>query len=164
MFYVRSRSGEKVPIVCGGIYSDCPRCGKAHAVDLIGMVLDCGEEARDILESGAYCEECSKAHLTMFEHADKLQAVADRFHVPIGEVQRIVRSGLDAGFSLNAALVGARLALSLATGQQELFRLEDVTEALGCTKEEAAAELEKMGVEPLKLSTLPGFEFLLESE
>lgn len=164
MFYVKSKSGEKIPVECGSVYSDCPKCGKSHAVDLIGLILDAGEESRDILESGVYCEECSKAHTPMFENNDKLQAVADRFQVPVGEVQRIVRSGLDAGFSLNTALTGARLALSMATGKHELFSLDDVTEALGCTKEEAVAELEQMGIAPLKLSTLPGFEFLLGSE
>ena len=80
------------------------------------------------------------------------------------EVQRIVLSGLDRGLSFEACLTGARLILSMKTGKHELFNLDDVSAALGCSKEEAAAELKKMGVEPLKISTLPGFEFLLGKE
>ena len=77
------------------------------------------------------------------------------------EVQRIVRDGLDRGLSFEACLTGARLILSMKTGKHELFSLDDAAAALGCTREEAAAELKELGIEPMKLSTLPGFEWLL---
>ena len=100
----------------------------------------------------------------MFENEEKLQAIADRFGVRLLDVQQIVEGGLNRGLSIETCLVGARLILSMKTGKHELFNLDDVSAALGCSKEEAAAELEKMGVKPMKLSTLPGFEFLLGRE
>ena len=161
MLYTKSTSGELVPITNGGVYAVCPKCGKTHVVDLVGML---EEYAGDIEGYSVYCEECSKKHLPMFENADKLQAIADRFEVPLTGVQRIIKSGLDRELSFEACLTGARLILSMSTGKHELFNLDDAAAALGCTKEEAAAELKELGVEPMKLSTLPGFEWLLEGK
>ena len=49
----------------------------------------------------------------------------------------------------------------MQTGQEELFSLDDVAAALGCTKEEAAAEMERHGIQGMTISTLPGFEWAL---
>ena len=43
-----------------------------------------------------------------------------------------------------------------------LFSLDDIAAGLGCTKEEAAAELEKQGIQGAQISTLPCFEWLLD--
>ena len=100
----------------------------------------------------------------MIENNDRTQAIAERFNVPVSEVQRLAREGLGRGLSPDACLVGARLILSMNSGRHELFSLDDVAAALGCTREEAAAEMEKSGVEPIKISTRPGFEWLLRKE
>ena len=158
MLYTKSTSGELVPITNDGEYAVCPKCGKTHVVDLVGIL---AEHVADIEGYSAYCEVCSQTHMPMFENADKLQAIANRFEVPFTEVQQIVQSGLDRDLSFNACLTGARLILSMNTGKHELFNLDDVAAALGYTREEAAAELKKLGVDPMKLSTLPGFEWIL---
>ena len=111
--------------------------------------------------ASAFCEKCSAKHMPMFENADKLQSIADRFGVRLGIVQKIVQSGLDRDLSLEACLVGARLALSMESGKEELFSLDDIAAVLGCSREEAAAELEKQGIQGAQISTLPGFEWLL---
>lgn len=159
MLYVKSKSGEMVPITNGGVYAICPKCDRAHVIDLVAML---EHYAGDIEGYSAYCEECSKKHMPMFENADKLQSIADRFEVPMTEVQRIVRDGLDRGLSFEACLTGARLILSMKTGKHELFSLDDVAAALGCTREEAAAEMERHGIQGMTISTLPGFEWLLD--
>lgn len=158
MLYVKSEAGELVPITYEGVFAKCPGCGAVHQVDLSEMMECCGGDVEDC---SAYCEECSQKHMPMFENTDKLWDIADRFKVPPVEVQRIVQSGLDRGLTFEACLTGARLILSMRTGKHELFSLDDAAAALGCTREEAAAELKELGVEPMKLSTLPGFEWLL---
>lgn len=158
MLYVKSKSGEMVPISYDNTYAKCPKCGTMHQIDLADILACTGG---DVEGASAYCEECSKKHMPMFENADKLQSIANRFEVPMTEVQRIVRDGLDRGLSFKACLTGARLILSMKTGKHELFSLDDAAAALGCTREEAAAELKELGIEPMELSTLPGFEWLL---
>lgn len=49
----------------------------------------------------------------------------------------------------------------MTTGQEALFTLDEVASALGCTKEEAEAEMEQLGISPIKATTLPGFEWAL---
>lgn len=158
MLYVKSESGEMIPITYSNAFAKCPKCGTMHQIDLADILACTGG---DVEEATAYCEKCSAKHLPMFENADKLQAIADRFGVHLGEVQKIVQSGLDRGLSFRACLVGARLALSMKTGKEELFSLTDVAAALGCSKEDAAAELEKHGIQGAQISTLPGLEWLL---
>ena len=158
MLYVKSEAGEFTPITYGNTFAKCPQCGIMHQIDLADILTCCGGDVED---ASAYCDKCSAKHMPMFEYADKLQSIADRFGVHLGVVQKIVRSGLDRDLSFKACLVGARLALALESGKTELFSLDDAAAALGCTKEEAAAELKELGVEPMKLSTLPGFEWLL---
>lgn len=157
--YVKSESGEMVPITDSNTYAKCPKCGTMHQIDLADILTCTGGDVED---AGAFCEKCSAKHMPMFEHADKLQAIADRFGVHLGEVQRIVQSGLDRDLSFDTCLVGARLALSMVRGKEELFSLDDIAAALGCTKEEAAAALEKQGIQGAQISTLPGFEWLLD--
>ena len=161
MLYVKSECGKLVPITNTGVYAKCPTCGAVEQVDLPRMM---AQYIGDIEGYTAYCEGCSRRHKPMFENEEKLQAIADRFGVRLLDVQQIVEGGLNRGLSIETCLVGARLILSMKTGKHELFNLDDVSAALGCSKEEAAAELEKMGVKPMKLSTLPGFEFLLGRE
>ena len=114
-------------------------------------------------DANVYCEECSKRHLPMYEHMEEIETVASRFPgASVAQVQEIVRNGLDHGFSFEAALVGARLVYAMQTGREEFFSLDDVAAALGCTKEEAAAEMERHGIQGTTISTLPGFEWLLD--
>ena len=162
MFYVKSSVGEEVPITAGGVFTHCPKCGVEHQVDLVGLITEDPADL-DILDAGAYCEECSRAHLPMWEHMDEIEAVAARFPgIGVGKVMEIVRSGLDHGFSFETSLVGARLALAMETGKEELFTLDDVAVALGCSREEAAEEMKRQGIQGMNISTLPGFEWLLD--
>ncbi len=150
---------EKAAAAAAGItsktlrgYLDDPEFQAEYKKAFAGLVED----------ANVYCEECSKRHLPLWERADEIEAVAVRFPgVSVGQIQEIVRSGLDHGFSFETALVGARLAYAMQTGQEELFSLDDVAAALGCTKEEAAAEMERHGIQGMTISTLPGFEWLL---
>ena len=144
MLYVKSESGEFTPINYGNTFAKCPKCSNMHQIDLAD-ILEC--TGGDVEEASAFCEKCSARHMPMFEHADKLQAIADRLGVHLGEVQKIVQSGLDCGLSFDACLVGARLALSMESGKEELFSRDDIAAALGCSREEAAAELEKQGIQ-----------------
>lgn len=101
-------------------------------------------------------------HMPLWEHMDQVEFVASRFPgTSVEEVADIVRSGLDRGISFDAALVGARLALAKEAGVEELFSLDEVASVLGCTKEKAMEEMEQLGISPIKVSTLPGFEWLL---
>ena len=159
MLYVKSESGEMVPITYSNAYAKCPKCGTMHQIDLAD-ILEC--TGGDVEEASAFCEKCSAKHMPMFENADKIQSIADRFGVHLREVQRIVKSGLDRDLSLEACLVGAWLALSMESGKEELFSLDDIAAVLGCSREEAAAELEKQGIQGAQISTLPGFEWLLD--
>lgn len=163
MFYVKSSPGEEVPITNTNVFTHCPKCGVEHKVDLVSLITEHGEDSTgNILDSTMYCGECTKPHLPMYEHMEEIEAVAARFPgASVAQVQEIVRSGLDHGFSIETALVGAQLAYAMQTGQEELFSLDDVAAALGCTKEEAAAEMERHGIQGMTISTLPGFEWLL---
>ena len=159
MFYVKAENGNKIEITDENVVTTCPGCGREHMVDL-GKILSDGTS--DLFGTSVYCVECSKRHQPMFERADEIEAVAARFPgASVGKVQEIVRSGLDHGFSFETALVGARLAYALQTGQEELFSLDDVAAALGCSREEAAVEMERQGIQGMTISTLPGFEWLL---
>lgn len=159
MLYVKSEAGELIPITYEGVFAKCPGCGAVHQVDISEIMESCGGDVED---ANAYCGECSKRHLPLWERAEEIEAVAVRFPgVSVGQIQEIVRSGLDHGFSFETALVGARLAYAMQTGQEELFSLDDVAAALGCTKEEAAAEMERHGIQGMTISTLPGFEWAL---
>jgi len=127
-------------------------------MDLVSLIVENADDC-DILSGSAYCEECSKLHLPMWERMDEIEAIAARFpDVGVEKAKEVVRSGLDHGFPFETALVGLQLALAMQTGQEELFTLDDVAAALCCTKEEAAAEMERQGIQGVTISTLPGFE------
>lgn len=159
MLYVKNESGEMTPITYSNTYAKCPGCGVFHQVDLSEMMECAGGDVEDV---SAYCEECSKKHMPMWERMGEIEFVASRFPgTEVGTVQRIVQSGLDHGFSFDTALVGAKLALAMQTGTDQLFSLDEVASALGCTNEEAEAEMERLCVQPVKASALPGFEWAL---
>lgn len=163
MFYVKSSLGEEVPVTSTNVFTRCPKCGAEHKVDLVSLIIEHGVDCTgDILESTMHCAECSKMYLPLWEHMDEAEFVASRFPgTSVDTVVEIVRSGIDHGFSFDTALVGARLALAKETGQEELFSLDEVASAMGCTQEKAAAEMEQLGISPIKATTLPGFEWLL---
>lgn len=162
MYYVKNDAGVEIPIT-NTVFTRCPKCGREHEVDLVSLIIEhCEDGAADILDSTMNCEECSKVHLPLWEHMDQVEFVASRFPgTSVEEVADIVRSGLDRGISFDAALVGARLALAKEAGVEELFSLDEVASVLGCTKEKAMEEMEQLGISPIKVSTLPGFEWLL---
>lgn len=163
MFYVKSSLGEEIPITNTNVFTHCPKCNREHKIDLVSLIVEHGDDCvTDILDSSMYCEECSKPHLPLWEHMDQVEFVASRFPgTSVEEVADIVRSGLDHGFSFDTALVGARLALAKETGVETLFTLDEVASVLGCTTEQAAKEMEQLGISPIKASTLPGFEWVL---
>ncbi|OUN39677.1 hypothetical protein B5G28_04125 [Faecalibacterium sp. An77] len=77
-------------------------------------------------------------------------------------VQDIVRGGMAAGLSANACFLGARLALSMATGDSELFSVEEMADSLGCSVEEMMNQLHAEGVEPVTVATSPIFRAVIE--
>lgn len=162
MLYTKSENGEMTPITYGNTYAKCPKCGTFHQVDL-AETMECA--GGDIEEVDAYCEECSKAHTPLWEHMDEVEFVASLFPgTDVETVKGIVQSGLDNGFSFDTALVGAKLALAMQTGREQLFTLDEVASAMGCTTEAVETEMEQLGISPIKASTLPGFEWLLREE
>lgn len=162
MYYVKNADGIEIPITNIAL-TRCPVCGMEHEVDLVSLIIEhCEDGAADILDSTMNCEECSKVHLPLWEHMDQVEFVASRFPgTSVDEVADIVRNGLDHGFSFDAALVGARLALAKEAGVEELFSLDEVASVLGCTNKQAEDEMEQLGISPIKVSALPGFEWLL---
>lgn len=50
---------------------------------------------------------------------------------------------MNQGFSLNMTYNGLRMALGSATGQEELFSVEDVAEMSGMSRDEVLQEIEK---------------------
>jgi len=94
---------------------------------------------------------------------ERIKAIAARYPgVDVGSIEEMIRSGEAYGLSPDACLVGIRLALAMEHGREELFSLDDVAAALGCTREEAAAEVERQNISTVKVSTLPGLEWLLD--
>lgn len=159
MFYVKSSLGEEVPITNTNVFTHCPKCGVEHKVDLVSLIT---EHGGDILDCTMYCEECTKRHMPMYERMGEIEFVASRFPgTDVKVVEGIVRSGLDHGFSFDTALVGAKLALAMQTEQDQLFSLDEVASAMGCSREAAEAEMENLGISPIKASALPGFEWAL---
>lgn len=158
MFYLKHK-GEKLPVEADNVYTVCPECGREHTVDL-QVILEGGDA--DLYGTSVYCEACSARRDAARSGQDRqAQEIARRFGVDVGTVQRIVRSGLDAGLSLAACYVGARLALSLASGEEELFSVQDVAAALGCTAEEALQTLHDEGIEPAAVAVSPIFKAAL---
>lgn len=76
--------------------------------------------------------------------------------------ERTMRAQIDRERANGALILASEFGYAMQTGQEELFSLDDVAAALGCTKEEAAAEMERHGIQGMTISTLPGFEWLLD--
>lgn len=164
MFYLKDNE-KKLPITCDNVYTTCPQCGREHKVDL-EEILESGEHDLDTTQ--VYCEECSAERQANRQNAtpggayETVQAIAQRFRVDVKVVQDIVRSGMAAGLSANACFLGARLALSMATGDSELFSVEEVADSLGCSVEEMMNQLHAEGVEPVTVATSPIFQAVIE--
>lgn len=159
MFYLKD-DGRKMPIECDNVFTVCPECGAEVTVDLADVVT---EEGLDLYGLGVYCDACGDKIHPMWEHMDQLEAIAARYpETGLTQIQQHVKSGLLAGLPLETVLVGVRVALARESGKEELFSLGDVAAALGCTKEEATAEMERQGIAGMKVSTLPGFDWLLQ--
>ena len=158
MFYLKHK-GEKLPVEADNVYTVCLECGREHTVDL-QVILEGGDA--DLYGTAVYCEECSARRDAARSGLDRqAQEIAQRFGVDVGTVQRIVRSGLDAGLSLAACYVGARLALSLASGEEDLFDLQDVAAVMGCTVEDARQALHDKDIGPTTVTVSPVFKAAL---
>lgn len=80
MYYVKNSLGEEIPITNTNVFTHCPKCGVEHKADLVSLIIEHGEDCTgDILDSSMHCEECSKAHLPMYERMDEIEFVASRF-------------------------------------------------------------------------------------
>lgn len=160
MLYVKSETGELIPITYEGVFAKCPGCGAVHQVDISEIMESCGGDVED---ANVYCEECSKRHLPVWENMDQIEFLASQFpDVEVNQVVELVKTGLDHGAPFETALIGARLALVEEAGGGELFTLDEVAAAMGRTREEAETEMEQLGVSPIKVSALPGFEWLAQ--
>lgn len=76
-------------------------------------------------------------------------------------IRELVQGGIDAGVSPRAVEVGIRMAVGEVTGREELFTVDDLAAVLGCSREEAVAEMERHGIPGMKVTTAPGFEWAL---
>ena len=94
-------------------------------------------------------------------HASEIESIARRHNTSSDEVKGIVISGLEHGFDVKTCLIGARLALSLSDGVEEYFTAEEAAAVMGTDEQTAVQEMEKAGVSPARITTLPGFEWLL---
>lgn len=161
MFYLKHH-GKVLEIEHDNVYNLCPKCGKECVVDLAEIVTDGG---LDLYGTASYCPECSMEIAGYREQmetvTDEIGRIAARHKVERIGVEQIVRSGLERGLNIRACLVGARLAISTQYGGEEYFSLEDLAAAIDGTLEEAKSLMEQEGVQPVKLATLPGFEWLL---
>lgn len=165
MFYLKD-NGKKLPISCDNVYTICPQCGREHKIDL-EEILESGEHDLDTTQ--VYCEECStlrENHQAALEGRpgldESLQAIAQRFHVNEKVVQDIVRKGMDSGLSVNACFLGARLAMSMATGYSEFSSVQEIAGSLGWSVVEVMNRLYAEGVEPVKVATSPIFQAAIE--
>ena len=162
MFYLK-HNGEKLEIDHENVYNLCPKCGDECVVDLNDAVT---EDGLDLYGISLYCPECNETVLgyrrQMETVSGEIGGIAARYNANRRDVEQIVLSGLDRGLSLQACLVGARLGYSTVNGGEEFFSVGDLAAAIGGSVEDAKALMEKEGVQPMKLSTLPGFEWLLQ--
>lgn len=84
-----------------------------------------------------------------------VQQIAQQLDISSRIVRNVIRSGLDYGLSVNACFVGARLALSLASGQAVPLTLADLADILGADESQIIQRLQGDGLEvPAALSQL----------
>ena len=81
--------------------------------------------------------------------------------VPEQLAVQLARNALDNCLTVDGVYWGVRLALSLASGEEELFSVQDVAAALGCTAEEALQTLHDEGIEPAAVAVSPIFKAAL---
>lgn len=91
----------------------------------------------------------------------EITAIARRHDTSEDSVRRIVFSALEYGLDLETALIGTRLALSQSDGKSEYFTLPEAARVLGTDEQTALQELKRAGISPARITTLPGFEWLL---
>lgn len=163
MFYLKYK-GKNLEIREDNVCTYCPQCGKEHAVDL-QEILSSGET--DLYGTAVYCSACSEKrkkqiHLQEIEpYKSEIKSIAKRHNTTSDEVRGIVISGLEYGLDVKTCLIGARLSLSLSDGVQEYFTAEEAAMALGTDEQTAVQTLENAGISPMRITTLPGFEWLL---
>lgn len=81
-----------------------------------------------------------------------------KYGVSKKQIKEIINDGLKHGFSLQAAIVGARWSLSMACSEHEYFTIEDICAATGETREEVIKgikQLEREGHNVLHKGPLP---------
>lgn len=163
MFYLKYK-GKNLEIHDDNVYTCCPVCGKEHVVDLQDIL---SSDDGDLYGTAVYCSSCSAKHAKEIHqkelepYAAEIDAIARRHDTSADEVKRIVASALKNGLGVEEGLIGARLALSLSDGKEEYFTADEAASVLGTDKQTAEQEMEKAGVSPVQITTLPGFEWLL---
>lgn len=93
---------------------------------------------------------------------NEIQYLVERYELPEDLIRELVQGGIDAGVSPRAVEVGIRVAVGEVTGREELFTVDDLAAVLGCSREEAIAEMERHGIPGMKVSTIPGLEWMLK--
>lgn len=89
---------------------------------------------------------------------DQLYKKYGKYGVSKKQIKEIINDGLKHGFSLQAAIVGARFALSCQFGGNELFTVDDVCAVTGETEAEVIKrikQLEREGHNVLHKGPLP---------
>lgn len=82
--------------------------------------------------------------MTFNEALDNLFSKYGKYGFDREMLSRQLQDGcLNQGFSLNMTYNGLRMALGIATGQEELFSVDDVAEMTEMTNDEVLQEIEK---------------------
>lgn len=161
MFYMKYK-GKKLEIHEDNVFAICPGCGKEHSIDL-AAVLASGEA--DLYSTAVYCESCTRKRDVYRKQLEpyraEITAIAQRHDTSEDSVRQIVFSALEYGLDLETALIGTRLALSQSDGKSEYFTLPEAARVLGTDEQTALQELKRAGISPARITTLPGFEWLL---
>lgn len=76
-------------------------------------------------------------------------------------VRFILQDCIEQGLSPGGAAVMVRMILAEAASREELYTADDLAAVLGCGQEEAHAKMEKHGVQGMRVTAAPGFEWAL---
>lgn len=153
MFYLK-HNNLKLDIAMEDIYTTCAECGKEFVAESFWELVEL--ESFDIVESSIYCDECHNQ-----QRAEEKE-IADRYNFPADEIQRLVVSGMNDGLTRQAALAGVRLALSMETGQEEYFSLEETAAASGHTMEELQEMVDRGKITPIRITPSPILEAFMD--
>lgn len=97
----------------------------------------------------------------MNKRKELIEKYSRKYDVPKTIINRLIKSGLDAGLGLDAIEVGIRLVLGIETGgNKEFFTVEDVMKATGASREDVLNKIEEMKQEIAQMGVDPNEYFI----